>query len=758
MRSRPGFRVFREDFSLVLSWKSILCALIASGMPALASANVAELPRTGDGIKVDGILDESAWDNAVRVDLTWETDPGENIEARVATRAFLIEDGESLYVAFQADDPDPGAIRAFLRDRDSAWGDDHVGIVLDTYNDEYRSFEFFVNPLGVQMDKIHNDTGGGNNWDFDAAWDAIWDSAGRITADGYVVEMRIPLSQLRFPDEAGTKTWGYDLRRVYPRDRTYTFASNARDRNRGCYLCQIGKLRGLESSRPSRDFEIVPTVTASWNSTTDDPAIAPLESSDPDVDAGLTMRWGITPDLTAKFTINPDFSQIEADVAQLDVNNRFTLFFPEKRPFFLEGSSYFDTPIDAVFTRTISAPEVGAKLTGKRGRHTFGAIVAEDEVTNLLFPGLYSSDTETLEESNGAFVGRYSLGLADTSSVGALVTMRQGDDYHNYVGGVDGRWRFNDQHTVSFQHLESSTEYPLELALDFEQPADEFDGRATSFEYEFDSRNWSGDLEIHDFSEGFRADSGFVRKVGGTQYESRIGYLFHGGENDWWTRIRVNLHHDWLDEEGGALAQRDTRFRVGIGGPWQSWSQVHIADSEERHEGVLYDKKRASLYTEFVPMAGLELMFLTSFGDTIDYANDRAGKNRWFEQSTNWNVSRNLLVRLRTTLSSLDTLNGEKVFDATLVDSRLTWQFSVRSYLRLTVQYFDVERNLDVYIDEEDARSKSIGRQLLYSYKLNPQTVFFVGYSDSYVDDDSLEDLTAEDRTVFMKIGYAWTP
>ena len=470
------------------------------------------------------------------------------------------------------------------------------------------------------------------------------------------------------------------------------------------------------------------------------------------------MRWGITPDLTANFTINPDFSQIEADVAQLDVNNRFTLFFPEKRPFFLEGSSYFNTPIDAVFTRTISAPEVGAKLTGKRGRHTFGAIAARDEVTNLLFPGLYSSDTETLEESNTAFVGRYSLGLADTSSVGALVTMRQGDNYHNYVGGLDGRWRFNDQHTVSFQHLESTTEYPFELALDFEQPTDEFDGRATTVQYAYDSRNWSGDLAIYDYTGGFRADSGFERKVGGVQYESRLGYLFHGDDDTWWTRIRVNFHHNWLDEEDGTLAQRDTRFRVGVGGPWQSWSQVHIVDSEERHEGVLYDKQRASLYMEFVPVAGLELMFLTSFGDTIDYANDRAGKSRWFEQSTNWNVSRNLLARLRTTFSTLDTLDGEKVFDASLIDSRLTWQFSVRSYLRLTIQYVDVKRNLDVYIDEEDARNKNIGRQLLYSYKLNPQTVFFVGYSDSYIDNDSLEDLTAEDRTVFMKIGYAWTP
>mgnify|MGYP001820747319 CR=1 FL=1 len=406
-----------------------------------AVASVVDLPRTDGSFSIDGVLDEAAWNGALRVDLDVETDPGENIEAVVATRAFLIEDGANLYVAFEADDPEPRAIRAYLRDRDTAWSDDYVGILLDTYNDERRAFEFYANALGVQMDKIHDDTGGGGgHWNGNASWDAIWHSAGQITDRGYVVEMRIPLSQLRFPDADGVKTWGFNLKRIYPRGRTHRFSNSSRDRNRSCLLCQIGKLRGLEASQPSRDIEIVPTLTASWNATTDDPGFVPLASGDTEVDAGVTMRWGISPDLTANFTVNPDYSQIEADVAQLDVNNRFTIFYPEKRPFFLEGSNYFETPIDAVFTRTISSPDVGTKLTGKRGRHTFGAIAAQDAVTNLMFPGLYSSSTDVYEESNTAFIGRYSYGLDGTSSLGALMTLRDGDDYRNFVGGVDGRW------------------------------------------------------------------------------------------------------------------------------------------------------------------------------------------------------------------------------------------------------------------------------------------------------------------------------
>jgi hypothetical protein len=734
----------------------ILLSCLAA-VPAWASLD--ELPRTDDEFVIDGELSEAGWRKAMRVDLTIETDPGENLEATVATRAYLIEDGENLYVAFEADDADPELIRAYLRDRDSAWGDDHVGIILDTYNDGRRSFEFFANPLGVQMDKIHNDMrGGGNGSNRSESWDAIWDSAGRITDSGYTVEMRIPLSQLRFPDVEGPKTWGYDLRRVYPRDRTYTFSNNARDRNRDCYLCQIGSLEGLDGSRPGRDIEIVPTLTASQNENTESPGVDPLVRGDADVEAGLTVRWGVTPDLTANIAINPDFSQIEADVAQLDVNNRFTLFFPEKRPFFLEGADYFTTPLNAVFTRTVSDPDVGAKLTGKKGRNTFGLFAARDAVTNLLFPGLYSSDAESFEQPNDAFVGRYSFGFENTSSLGGLVTLREGDGYHNYVGGIDGRWKFNDQHRVFFHHLESETRYPDDIANDFDQPLGDFAGSATILGYNYETRTWYGRLRHREITEGFRADSGFMPQVGGTKQVAVLGRLFHGGEDDRWTRIRAHSQYEQTDEENGQLAERRMSLRLGIGGPMQSWFMVGYDDFQERDAGVLYNFDRAWIFTEFVPIAGLEIELEYGDGERIDYANGRLGKNRVIEPRISWNVTRNLLLRLNGVRSEMQTLTGTPVFDATLADIRATWQFNVRSFLRFTMQYQDIERNLAVYVDPEFAREKDIGRQLLYSYKLNPQTVFFVGYTDRYVDDDTLDDLTVEDRTIFMKVGYAWTP
>jgi hypothetical protein len=721
-----------------------------------AHATNIELPRTGGNIVVDGLLDEPEWRDAVQVELAFETNPGENIPARVKTIAYLMEDGANLYIGFAASDPDPSAIRAYLRDRDAAYDDDFVGIVIDTYNDNRRAFEFFSNPLGVQMDMTNNEAAeGGPFGKEDDSWDAIWDSAGQINDDGYAVEMKIPLTQLRFPASEGVKTWGFDVTRTYPRGKRYQFSSVTQERGSNCYLCQIGELSGLADAKPGRDLEIVPTLTASSSESSEDPGIDPMVGSTTS-EAGLSARWGITPDLTANLTINPDFSQIEADVAQLAVNNRFALFFPEARPFFLEGADYFSTPINAVFTRTIASPEVGAKLTGKRGDNTFGLIAAQDEVTNILFPGQFGSDSTTLERSNTAFIGRYSRGFGDTSSIGGLLTVRDGDGYHNYVGGFDARWKIDDRHTLSGQYLETETEYPTEVAEEFEQPLGSFDGKGSLLRYEFDSRNWSANLRYIDISEGFRADSGFQSRVGGDRVRVSGGRIWHGEDGGWWNRIRLHGEYSIGHLEDGTFTEKDVSMRLGLGGPLQSWTQIMMGAGSELESGIIFDKQWVAFFANMTPRSGLSLEFYTQIGDQIDYDNTRLGDQVFLQPSVKWNINRNFLLDVRGIFANLDTKEGEKIFDASVIDARLTWQFSVRSFLRVTLQQSETSRNPDVYVDEVDANSKDVGRQLLYSYKINPQTVFFLGYADQYVDEDHLDALTASDRSVFMKIGYAW--
>jgi hypothetical protein len=742
-------------------FRYLLGLLIAITCLGDARAADVELPRVDGEVVIDGRMDEAGWLGATQVELDIENQPGENVAAKVKTVAYLMEDGANLFVGFAASDPDPSAIRAYLRDRDSAYDDDFVGIIIDTYNDGRRAFEFFSNPLGVQMDKTNNEASGdGGKGKEDDSWDAIWDSAGKINGEGYVVEMKIPLTQLRFPAIEGLKTWGFAVLRTYPRNKRYRFSSNTLERGNNCYLCQIGEFSGLKDAEPGRDLEIVPTLTASKSDSTEEPGIDPLISDGTETEAGLSVRWGISPDLTANLAINPDFSQVEADAAQLDVNNRFALFFPEKRPFFLEGADYFSTPLSAVFTRTVASPDIGAKLTGKRGDHTFGVMAAEDAVTNLLLPGLFGSDATTLEQSNTSFIGRYSRGFGNTSSIGGLLTVRDGDGYHNYVGGFDARWKIDDRHTLSAQYLETKTEYPVDVAIEFDQPLGTLDGEGSYLAYEYDSRNWFGNIRRLDLSEGFRVDSGFHSKVGGVKTRANLGRDWHGEEGGWWSRIRLHNEYAIGHADDGTFTEKQLSMRLGISGPMQSWTQISVGTESQLEDDVVFDMAEVALYFEAKPRSGLSMSIFAKVSDQIDFANTRLGDQLLIRPSFSWNIGRNLLARVNSVFVELDTKEGESILDASVIDARLTWQFSVRSFLRMTIQHSEVDRNLSVYdadiVDDYEANSKNVGRQLLYSYKINPQTVFFLGYSDQYVDEDDLDGLTVSNRSLFMKIGYAW--
>src|SRR5688572_1947041 len=181
----------------------------------IAASRVGSLaiPHSTQAVQVDGVLDDAIWQAALRLQLTIETYPRENQTPDVETTAYLVENGDQLLIAFDARDPDPASIRAYLRDRDSAFNDDFVGVVLDTFNDQRRAFEFFVNPFGVQMDLINDDVSRNES----SSWNAIWDSAGQVNERGFTVEIAIPFSQLRFPSVGGEQTWGIDVLRFRPR-------------------------------------------------------------------------------------------------------------------------------------------------------------------------------------------------------------------------------------------------------------------------------------------------------------------------------------------------------------------------------------------------------------------------------------------------------------------------------------------------------------------------------------------------------------
>lgn len=235
-----------------------LIALSCYSSSAQAEQNNYQLSHQKTPIVLDGVMDELSWENATKIELKYENRPGEGVAARVKTQAYIYEDGENLYVAIKAYDPNPSEIRASFRDRDALWSDDNVGIIIDTFNDKRSGYEFFVNPLGAQADMRMDDTDG---WHEDESWDAIWGSAGKLTDFGYVVEMSIPFNAVRFPDVEGALTWNIAVWRNYARDVRVQLASVALDRNKRCNLCQFDQLTGFNSVQPSNNFQLTPTVT-----------------------------------------------------------------------------------------------------------------------------------------------------------------------------------------------------------------------------------------------------------------------------------------------------------------------------------------------------------------------------------------------------------------------------------------------------------------------------------------------------------------
>ncbi|MEX1309070.1 MAG: DUF5916 domain-containing protein, partial [Candidatus Sulfomarinibacteraceae bacterium] len=469
-------------------------------------------------IDVDGRLDEAPWQRPPTFELEVETQPAENQPAPVRTEVWMGYDLNNLYVAFRAHDPEPERIRARLSDRDSAFQDDFVGVVLDTFNDQRRAFEFFVNPVGVQMDMTQNEMTDGE----DASWDAIWDSAGRITDTGYIVEMRIPFSSLRFPRAENGMTWGIDAVRFYPRNQRHRLALHPLERGNNCYLCQEDQLTGFVGVKPARSIELDPTLTASMSGIREDFPDGEMVDGNPDVEPGITAHWGITPNLILTGAVNPDFSQVEADAAQLDVNTQFALFYPEKRPFFLEGADIFATRFNAIYSRNIADPSWGIKLTGKVGKDAIGVIIAEDSRTNILIPSSQSSELATLEEENLSTIVRYRRDLFGATTGGLFYTGREGDGYSNRLFGSDILFRWNDTEAARIEILGSQTQYPLEIADDYDQSTDRLSDYATRIVYQHTSRNWMYFILYRDVGKDFRADLGFVPRADFRQGEAML--------------------------------------------------------------------------------------------------------------------------------------------------------------------------------------------------------------------------------------------
>lgn len=753
-----------------------------------------DVARISGDITIDATLNEPQWKNATEVELDIVTRPYDNTPSPIKTKALLMEDGEVFYLAFKAYDPNPEKIRAFLRDRDKSWGDDTVGIKIDTYNDQRSAYRFLVNPMGSQIDGIENEV---TQQESDS-WDGIWDSAGQITDEGYIVEMALPLRMLNFNESKNIQDWGIELMRFYPREENLRISNIYMDRNNSCELCQLHTASGFEGAKQGDNLIIAPSLVTGKHQQRNE---NDEWDSSSNTDASLDLRWGITPDILLNATINPDFSTVETDNAQLNINNNFALFFPEKRPFFLDNADYFNSNYNLVYTRNINAPNYGAKITGRKDNHALGVFVTDDDTTNILIPGNRSSSVASIDDKSQAAVLRYRYNYGSDTTLGYISTMRASEDYSNAVHGVDGRFRLSTYDTFKFQYLYSDTEYPEDMFKQFcgdssdtgctspEQAEcefancdynekvlrtlkdDAFSGNAFKASYVHNDEHWHYKVTYDKQNKGFRGDLGFISLIDHNKLVIGGHRKWYAEPGQWWTSARLYSDWDITHNDKGELIEKELDVNASINGIYSSYlsfsysnrdlvgSRIDKSSLAIDGNTTLFNEEQYTLSGEIKPILGLKLYANLHYGDAIDYTNNRLGLKKQFNTTVNWNVNKHFEMRVKQVFQQLNA-DQANVFTARLTDMRATYQFDVRSFVRLTLVYNNTNRNPNnyLYINPEDIKShsKNLSTELLYAYKINPQTVFYLGYSDYHNAEQNFSDLKQNERSMFMKFSYAW--
>ncbi len=478
-------------------------------------ANPITLPRFANAPVIDGKLDDEVWKGAVVLKDFYQIQPGDNIAPSKPTEVLVGYDAKFLYVAYRAFD-EPDKVRANVAKRDAIFDDDYVGLFFDTFNDQRKAYEMNFNPLGIQADGVLTE---GQGEDFSV--DLVVESKGMVTSDGYTVEVAIPFKSLRY-NSGKDKLWGVHFYRRIKRFNNELDMWMPINRDQSSWLSQAGHFAGFEGISTERTLELIPSLTLSETGRRKAPVTAAQIAAggrfvnEPiKFDPGLTGKYSLTPTVTLDFAINPDFAQVESDQLVVTANQRFPIFFEEKRPFFLEGIDIFRTQIAAVHTRAIIDPDYAVKLTGKVDRNTFGLLLASDNG-----PGNFNEDERLTANprfiDKNAQVGvlrlKRDIGKAD-SFIGFLATHHRFVDRYNELGGFDGRFRLDKQTTFSWQALASYSRnlffYPDEGAR--------FDRKESAFIYAFDlnkdGRNFGYQFSGVGRTRYYRSDVGFNRRV-----------------------------------------------------------------------------------------------------------------------------------------------------------------------------------------------------------------------------------------------------
>ncbi len=685
---------------------------------------------------IDGRLDDEVWQQAPNAAgfKTWLPDYGADLSER--TVAYYAYDAENLYFAFRAFDREPGKIKASMAARDNIRPDDWICINLDSFNDQQTISSFYVNPLGIQADSRF----AANKEDY--GYDAVWYSAGAIDGEGYSVEVRIPFKSLRY-NRRNPVTMGVVVERMISRkgeDGTIPALDPKMGMN---FLIQTQPIVFADIKHYTL-AELLPGVTYSRQQAAQRGELADVSSGG---SFGITGKYGITAQLTADGTYNPDFSQVEADAGQVDINLRAPLFFPEKRPFFLEGQEVFNLggpsqtgPLQAiVHTRTIVDPLAGAKISGKVARRdTLSVLYSSDEVS----PVAGTADPPGHRDLAHVSILRYKRSLNQDAYLGGFMTDREQGAAFNRVAGADGTLRLTDSSSIGFYAFGSSTRLPESGRTDA--------GRALGVEFVRDTRNLQLLFGGNDISQTFTTDVGYLTRNGVSSIRGQFGPRFYpkrGLVRRIDTALFTEQTHDSYSGiwENSTSATASLRFRGAT-----TWKfGYHL--SSEVFAGEKFPTSGYSTTLQTQVRKQLRLTGSLAQRQGIYYTADPfAGHTLQAAAAVVYQPSEQWSEQLSLTYANFDREStGARIYDYTIARSRTTFQLNRYLFFRAIVEYNWFRRELMT--------------DFLASFTYIPGTVMHAGYGSLYEQTrwDGFEyvrdrSLVQTRRGMFFKASYLW--
>jgi len=639
-----------------------------------------------------------------------QREPGDGTPVSQPTTVYLSYDDQNLYAVFVCRD-DPAKVRASIARREEISRDDAVVLYLDAFRDREHAYFFMANPRGVQLDGIFTE-----GQDEDLNYDVVWRSEGRLTADGYVVRLAIPFRSLRFP-RASTQTWGVAVGRIIRRNNEESYWPHLTNRVKG-FVPQFASLQGLEHISPGRNVQLNPYSTLARARFLDEDA--PAFRTEGDERVGLDAKLVLRDALTLDATVNPDFSQVETDDPQVTLNERFEVFFPEKRPFFLENAGFLTTPVNLFFSRRIVDPGTGVRLTGKAGRWALGAIAINDRE-----PGRVPAPDRLAGSRAGVGALRVQRELGKESTVGFLVTERELKGSVNRMYSLDGRLRFGKSWALVGQLIRSENRELEDSAL--------VSGFGALAELQRDGRHVDYVGRYLEFGPDFAAPLGFVKRTGYRETKHELQYKWRPkGSAVVGYGPTMSVLYNW--DPTGAILDREIGAEFKVELVSQSEVKVERTEDFERFEDVGFRPygTKASLATEWLKWLALDASY--TWGTAVNH-DPAEGLSPFLGRAaeTQLNVTLRPTSRLRLDqtyiVSRLNTSTGARVLSERLLRTKISYQFNRFLSLRAIVDY-EAETGDTTLADVED--DKQWRGDVLATYLLNPGTALYVGYTDTY--------------------------